>query len=88
MECVAMSRPGVAVGRELLRRRHDVRVAVPPDPVGLVGAAGLAAVAYELDRQATQEVARDFYPSIFCTFGRNVRAYSLQDAPMPGRIVA
>ena len=26
--------PGVAVGRELLRRGHDVRIAVPPDLVG------------------------------------------------------
>ena len=36
--------PGVAVGRELLRRGHDVRMAVPPDLVGFAESAGLAAV--------------------------------------------
>ena len=41
--------PCVAVGRELLRRGHDVRMAVPPDLVGFAEAAGLAAVAYGLD---------------------------------------
>ena len=41
--------PGVAVGRELLRRGHDVRMAVPPDLVGFAEAAGLAAVAYGPD---------------------------------------
>ena len=32
--------PCVAVGRELLRRGHDVRMAVPPDLVGFAEAAG------------------------------------------------
>ena len=41
--------PCVAVGRELLRRGHEVRMAVPPDLVGFVESAGLAAVAYKLD---------------------------------------
>ena len=36
--------PCVAVGRELLRRGHDVRMAVPPDLVGFAESAGLAAV--------------------------------------------
>ena len=44
--------PCAAVGRELLRRGHDVRMAVPPDLVGFVEAAGLAAVAYGPDTQA------------------------------------
>ena len=44
--------PCVAVGRELLRRGHEVRMAVPPDLVGFAEAAGLAAVAYGLDLQA------------------------------------
>ena len=44
--------PCVAVGRELLRRGHDVCMAVPPDLVGFVEAAGLAAVAYGPDSQA------------------------------------
>ncbi len=41
--------PCVAVGRELLRRGHEVRMAVPPDLVGFVESAGLAAVAYGPD---------------------------------------
>ncbi|WP_431230976.1 glycosyltransferase [Mycolicibacterium psychrotolerans] len=43
--------PMLAVGRELVRRGHDVRVAVPPDLVGLAGSAGFAAVAYGSDSQ-------------------------------------
>ena len=38
--------PFVAVGQELLRRGHDVRMAVPNDSLGFVESAGLAAVAY------------------------------------------
>ena len=48
--------PCVAVGRELLRRGHEVRMAVPRDLVGFVEAAGLATVAYGLDTQAVLEV--------------------------------
>ena len=44
--------PAVVVGRELLRRGHDVRMAVPPNLVGFAEAAGLSAVAYGLDSQA------------------------------------
>ena len=44
--------PGIAVGRELLRRGHDVRMAVPPDLIGFAESAGLAAVAYGPDTQA------------------------------------
>ena len=47
--------PSVAVGRELLRRGHDVRMAVPPDLVGFVEAAGLPAVAYGPDSQAVMD---------------------------------
>ena len=47
--------PSVVVGRELQRRGHDVRMAVPPDLVGFAEEAGLATVAYGLD---TQDVAR------------------------------
>ena len=43
--------PCAAVGRELLRRGHEVRMAVPPDLVGFVESAGLAAVAYGPDTQ-------------------------------------
>jgi UDP:flavonoid glycosyltransferase YjiC (YdhE family) len=41
--------PCVAVGAELLRRGHDVRMAVPPNLLGLIESAGLAAVAYGPD---------------------------------------
>ena len=40
--------PAVVVGRELLRRGHDVRMAVPPNLVGFTEAAGLEAIAYGL----------------------------------------
>ncbi|OBG95557.1 glycosyl transferase family 1 [Mycobacterium sp. E3298] len=43
--------PCTAVGRELLRRGHEVRMAVPPNLVGLVEAAGLEAVVYGPDQE-------------------------------------
>jgi UDP:flavonoid glycosyltransferase YjiC (YdhE family) len=45
--------PHAAVGRELLRRGHEVRIALPPDLRGLVESAGLNALAYGPD---TREV--------------------------------
>jgi UDP:flavonoid glycosyltransferase YjiC (YdhE family) len=45
--------PFAAVGRELLRRGHDVCMAVPPNMVGFVESAGLAAVAYGPDPAPT-----------------------------------
>jgi UDP:flavonoid glycosyltransferase YjiC (YdhE family) len=47
------------VGRELLRRGHEVRMAVPPNLVGFVEAAGLTAVAYGPDTQAPLEAQRN-----------------------------
>lgn len=41
--------PHAAVGRELLRRGHDVRIAAPPDLCALVESAGITAVAYGPD---------------------------------------
>ena len=41
--------PQAAVGRELLRRGHDVRIAVPPDLCGLVESTGVTAVEYGPD---------------------------------------
>ncbi|OMC09430.1 glycosyltransferase [Mycobacterium sp. SP-6446] len=38
--------PFAAVGREMLRRGHDVCMAVPPNMVGFVESAGLAGIAY------------------------------------------
>jgi UDP:flavonoid glycosyltransferase YjiC (YdhE family) len=55
--------PCAAVGRELLRRGHDVRMAVSPNMLGFVESAGLAAVAYGEDLQALlhdEDFVRDF----------------------------
>jgi UDP:flavonoid glycosyltransferase YjiC (YdhE family) len=62
--------PGVAVGRELLRRGHDVRIAVPPDLVDFAEAAGLATVAYGPDIQAWLETTRNFWAYFFRNFWR------------------
>jgi UDP:flavonoid glycosyltransferase YjiC (YdhE family) len=62
--------PGVAVGRELLRRGHDVRMAVPPDLVGFAESAGLAPVAYGPDNQEWLEVTRNFWKRFFRNFWR------------------
>ncbi|MBV9350030.1 MAG: glycosyltransferase [Mycobacterium sp.] len=44
--------PCAAVGRELLRRGHVVRMAVPPNMLSFVESVGLAVVAYGPDSQA------------------------------------
>jgi UDP:flavonoid glycosyltransferase YjiC (YdhE family) len=62
--------PCAAVGRELLRRGHEVRMAVPPDLVGFVESAGLAAVAYGLETQAIVEALRNFWTCLFGNFWR------------------
>lgn len=62
--------PGIAVGRELLRRGHEVCMAVPPDLIGSVEAVGLSAVAYGPDTQAWLENTRDFWGYFFRNFWR------------------
>lgn len=62
--------PGAAVGRELLRRGHEVRMAVPPDLVGFAEGVGLAAVGYGLDTQAWMEAHRDLWTRFFHAFWR------------------
>jgi UDP:flavonoid glycosyltransferase YjiC (YdhE family) len=62
--------PCAAIGRELLRRGHDVRMAVPPDLVGFVEAAGLTAVAYGLDTQTVLGAYRNFWTNVFRNFWR------------------
>ena len=59
--------PAVVVGRELLRRGHDVRMAVPPNLVGFTEAAGLTAVACGLDSQAILDVQRRYWTCYFRT---------------------
>jgi UDP:flavonoid glycosyltransferase YjiC (YdhE family) len=56
--------PCVAVGRELQRRGHDVRMAVPPNMLGFVESAGLAAVAYGPDSREEMNPATDLMRSL------------------------
>ena len=42
--------PCAAIGRELQRRGHEERMAVPPNLLGFVDSAGLAAVAHGPDQ--------------------------------------
>ena len=60
--------PCVAIGRELLRRGHDVRMAIPPDLIGFAEAAGLTAVAYGPDLQAVLDAHRSFWTHFFRNF--------------------
>ncbi|OBA84278.1 glycosyl transferase family 1 [Mycobacterium sp. 1164966.3] len=60
--------PCAAVGQELQRRGHDVRMAVPPDLVGFAEAAGLAAVAYGLETREWLEAHRDLWTRFFRGF--------------------
>src|ERR1700754_3845390 len=57
--------PCVAVGRELQRRGHEVRMAVPADLVGFVEAAGLAAVAHGPGLQAHLDAHRKFWTCLY-----------------------
>jgi UDP:flavonoid glycosyltransferase YjiC (YdhE family) len=66
--------PGAAVGRELLRRGHEVRMAVPPDLVGLVEAAGLTTVAYGPDLQWFMDAQREVLPGTRTTRQRTRQA--------------
>ena len=59
--------PAVVVGRELQRRGHDVRMAVPPNLVGFTEAAGLEAVAYGLDSKPIMDLQRKYWTCYFRT---------------------
>jgi UDP:flavonoid glycosyltransferase YjiC (YdhE family) len=63
--------PCVAVGLELLRRGHDVCVAVPPDLVGFAKTAGVPAVAYGPDTQVWWDAHRDFWTRFLGEFSKN-----------------
>jgi UDP:flavonoid glycosyltransferase YjiC (YdhE family) len=56
--------PCAAVGLELLRRGHEVRIAVAPDTLGLVESAGLAAVAYGPSSQEAEDFVRNFWKNV------------------------
>jgi UDP:flavonoid glycosyltransferase YjiC (YdhE family) len=56
--------PCAAVGRELLRRGHDVLMAVPPNMLGFVESAGLAAVAYGPDAREEMNPATDLFHNL------------------------
>lgn len=60
--------PCVAIGRELQRRGHDVRMAVPPDLIDFTAAAGLSAVAYGPDLQGVLDAHRNFWTHFFRNF--------------------
>lgn len=59
--------PSAAVGRELLSRGHDVRLAVPPELVSFIESTGLAAVPYGpkvqdfLDEEFLRNMWTDFF---------------------------
>lgn len=52
--------PCATVGRELLRRGHDVRMAVSPDKTSFIEAAGVPAVAYGPDTREQMDSAAQF----------------------------
>ena len=55
--------PCAAVGLELLRRGHEVRMAVPPNLVGFVESAGCAAVAFGPDSR--EQVGEKFFRDLW-----------------------
>jgi vancomycin aglycone glucosyltransferase len=56
--------PCVAMGRELLRRGHDVHMAVPPNMIGFVESAGLAAISYGPDSREELNPATDLLRNV------------------------
>ena len=59
--------PCAAVGRELLRRGHEVHIAVPPDLVGFAESVGLNAVAFGPELHSILDEYRDFWTQFFRT---------------------
>lgn len=59
--------PNLAVGRELVRRGHDVYMAVPPDLVAFTEAAGPKAVPFGPSSQSILDAHRDFWTCFFRT---------------------
>jgi UDP:flavonoid glycosyltransferase YjiC (YdhE family) len=73
--------PCLTIGRELLRREHEVRMAVAPDLVGFVESAGLEAVACGPDVRMWQDLHRDFLSQLHRNFWkvRNLIRLGRQD---------
>jgi UDP:flavonoid glycosyltransferase YjiC (YdhE family) len=71
--------PCAAIGRELLRRGHEVRIAVRPDLVCFAESVGLAAVAFGPDARTWQDLHRDFLTHAFRNF------WKIQDLIRLGR---
>jgi len=67
--------PSIAVGRELLRRGHDVCMAVPPDLVSFAEAAGLATVPYGpiVEALLNEDFVRNFWTQLFRNPIRSLR---------------
>ncbi len=55
--------PAVAVGRELQRRGHEVRMAVPPDLISFAESVGLSAVPYGIQVGPHLDAYRDLWMS-------------------------
>lgn len=62
--------PCAALGRELQRRGHEVRIGVPPDLVAFVESSGLSAVDYGVDTRGPVEAQRRFYSTLLRGFWR------------------
>ncbi|OYN75060.1 glycosyltransferase [Mycolicibacterium sphagni] len=77
--------PGIALGRELRGRGHEVQMAVPPDLIGSVESVGLSAVAYGPDTKVWLEDTRDFWGYFFRNFWkiRDVQKY-FRESREPG----
>ncbi|MFV8309738.1 glycosyltransferase [Mycobacteroides chelonae] len=61
--------PSVSVGRELLRRGHEVHAAVPPDLIAFAEAAGLTTVTYGPELQ--EFLQEDFLRNFWAKWARN-----------------
>ena len=59
--------PSAAVGRELVRRGHDVTMAVPPDLVGFTESAGIETVGFGPKAESILDAHRDFWTCFFST---------------------
>jgi UDP:flavonoid glycosyltransferase YjiC (YdhE family) len=69
--------PNLAVGRELVRRGHQVCMAVPPDLVGFTESAGVAAVGFGPETRSFLDSHREFWT---CFFSRPWRIRDLTRA--------